>query len=295
MEVDMTGNVITIVILVSFIIYVCYENKHLEITQYTIRSKHIPKEFDGVRLVMLADLHNNKYGKDNKKLIEKVKEAKPDYILVAGDMVVSSEPDNLEIPYKLLSVLAEDYPIYYGLGNHEQRLLPDGTGRFKNYAEYKSRLTDLGVKFLENERITILRQGKEIAVTGLVIGMDYFKKTKLPEMTLEYIQNLVGIPENKWYNILIAHNPVYFKLYEEWGANLIVSGHLHGGIIRLPGLGGVISPQYKFMPKYDAGMFKSQDAVMLVSRGLGLHTIKLRINNKPELMVITLKTSDEKY
>lgn len=290
----MTGNLITIVILVLFIIYICYENKHLEITQYTIRSERIPKEFDSVRLVMLADLHNNKFGKDNKKLIDKVKAANPDYILVAGDMVVSSEPEHLEIPYNLLSVLAKDYPIYYGLGNHEQRLLPDGTNRFKNYAEYKSRLTKLGIRFLENERITIVRQGKEIAVTGLVIGMDYFKKLKQPEMTLEYIQNLVGIPENKWYNILIAHNPVYFKLYEEWGANLIVSGHLHGGIIRLPGLGGFISPQYKFIPKYDAGMFKNQDTVMLVSRGLGLHTIKLRINNRPELMVITLNSCDSK-
>ncbi len=118
--------------------------------------------------------------------------------------------------------------------------------------------------------------------------MDYFNKLKQPEMTTDYIQKLVGIPENKWYNILIAHNPVYFNFYTEWGADLILSGHLHGGIIRLPGLGGIISPQYKFMPKYDAGMFRENDKIMLVSRGLGLHTIKLRINNRPELMVVTL-------
>lgn len=284
----MDGNLITVVILLLFVLYVIYENRHLEITHYNIRSKRIPKAFDGARIVILADLHNNKYGRDNKKLLDEINKINPDYILVAGDMVVSSEPDNLEIPFGLLSALAVKYPICYGLGNHEQRLLPDENTRYKSYEDYQNNLEKLGVRFLNNDRFVLFKDGENIAITGLTIGMDYFKKLKQPQLTVEYIEKLVGIPEKKWYNILIAHNPVYFNLYTDWGADLIVSGHLHGGIIRLPGLGGVISPQYKFMPKYDAGRFERKDSVMLVSRGLGLHTIKMRVNNRPELMTITL-------
>ena len=284
----MDRNIITGVILLIFTLYVIYENHHLEITHYTIRSKRIPKAFHGVKLVVLADLHNNKYGRDNIKLRNEINKIHPDYILVAGDMIVSSEPDNLSIPYNLLSELAKTYPVYYGLGNHEQRLLPKENYQYKNYELFKDNLQKLGVKFLENERVKVNRNGEEISITGLVIDMDYYKKLKQPEMYEGYVENLVGIPEKKCYNILIAHNPVYFKLYTKWGADLILSGHLHGGIIRLPGLGGFISPQYKFMPKYDAGLFEENEKVMLVSRGLGLHTIKLRVHNRPELMVVTL-------
>ncbi len=288
----MDSTLFTGVILLLFIIYACYENQNLEITYYNIGSKRIPKAFDGARLVILADLHNNKYGKDNGKLIATINKINPDYILVAGDMMVSNKPDKLEAPFNLLSDLSARYPIYYGLGNHEQRLRANATLLHKGYEKYRYNLGNMGVRFLENEHESISKEGESIVITGLSIEMDYYKKIKRPEMTGYYIQNLVGIPENKCYNILIAHNPMYFKFYTEWGADLIVSGHLHGGIIRLPGLGGIISPQYKFMPKYDAGRFEENEKIMLVSRGLGLHTIKLRINNRPELMVVTLNKSD---
>lgn len=284
----MNSNIITAVILLIFILYIVYENHHFEITQYNIRSNRIPKAFDRINMVILADLHNNKYGKDNIKLLDEIDRIAPDYILVAGDMIVSGEGEHLEVPYSLIAALAVRYPVYYGLGNHEQRMVPEENSRYKNYEDYVRKLEKLGVRFLDNESAVISKDGENIILTGLTISMDYFKKLRQPEMTEEYIQNLVGIPDKKCYNILIAHNPVYFKLYKEWGADLIVAGHLHGGIIRLPGLGGIISPQYKFMPKYDAGMFELENTRMLVSRGLGLHTIKLRINNRPELMSVTL-------
>lgn len=289
LEVVMDSNLIAVVLLLLFIIYVYYENHNLEITHYTVRSKRIPKAFDGVRLVILADLHNNTFGKDNIKLKDEINKINPDYILVAGDMTVSSEPDNYAVPLSLLSDLAVKYPVYYGLGNHEQRLLPGSAFCHNSYDEYKKSLQKLGVRFLENQQAAIWKNGENIVITGLMIGMDYFNKLKQPEMTLDYIQKLVGIPENKCYNILIAHNPVYFKNYAEWGADLIVSGHLHGGIIRLPGLGGIISPQYRLLPRYDAGRFEEDEKTMLVSRGLGLHTIKLRIGNRPELLAVTLE------
>ncbi|WMJ88104.1 metallophosphoesterase [Anaerocolumna sp. MB42-C2] len=289
----MDRTLITVVILLIFILYIVYENHNLEITFYTIRSKRIPKAFHKVKLVVLADLHNNKYGRNNEKLLNQIRKIDPDYILVAGDMIVSSEPDNLSVPYQLLSELAKTYPVYYGLGNHEQRLLPNNTIHYKNYDSFKNDLQTQGVIFLENERVLVHRNGETVALTGLVIHMDYFKKLKQPKMNKGYIEKLVGIPEEKCYNILIAHNPVYFNFYTSWGADLILSGHLHGGIIRIPGLGGFISPQYKFMPKYDSGIYVKDGKTMLVSRGLGLHTIKLRIHNRPELMVVTLDNIED--
>ena len=289
----MDSILITLVILLVFILYIFYENHNLEITNYSIRSKRIPRVFHKVKLVVLADLHNNKYGRNNEKLLNQIRKIDPDYIMVAGDMIVSSEPDNLSVPYQLLSELAKTYPVYYGLGNHEQRLLPNNTIHYKNYDSFKNDLQTQGVIFLENERVLVHRNGETVALTGLVIDMDYFKKLKQPKMNKGYIEKLVGIPEEKCYNILIAHNPVYFNFYTSWGADLILSGHLHGGIIRIPGLGGFISPQYKFMPKYDSGIYVKDGKTMLVSRGLGLHTIKLRVHNRPELMVVTLDNIED--
>jgi uncharacterized protein len=287
-EVTLNSTLVTIIIILLFIIYLLFEDKNLEVTYYSIHSDKIPKAFRGTKVVVLADLHNNVFGRNNKKLMDEIHIINPHYILVAGDMVVSREPEKLSIPLHLLSELARDYPIYYGLGNHEQRMVPGGNCYDKKYDEYKDSLEKLGVIFLENNRALIKKDMDTICITGLMIDMDYFNKFKQPKMTTEYIQNLLGNPDKQCYNILIAHNPVYFKEYQEWGADLILSGHIHGGIIRLPGLGGVISPQYKFFPKYDAGRYEEKGKTLLVSRGLGLHTIKVRVANKPELMVFTL-------
>ncbi|SHH94836.1 metallophosphoesterase [Clostridium grantii] len=90
-------------------------------------------------------------------------------------------------------------------------------------------------------------------------------------------------------NILLVHNPKYFEKYSNWGADLIFSGHVHGGIIRLPYLGGLLSPDRRFFPKYDNGVYENNGNKMIVSRGLGNSHLNLRINNKPELIVVTLK------
>jgi uncharacterized protein len=278
-----------IIIVLIIIIYSYFENRNLEVTHYDIKSKRIPEEFDGVKLVVLADLHNNSYGNNNEILLSKIKDEKPDYIIMAGDMVVNNKPNQTKTPLSLISELSKNYPIYYGIGNHEQSLMPGGRKASPHYETYQNELKKLGVNLLINQQETIVKGNESIRITGLMIGAEYFKKLKQPKLETKYLQKLVGIPANQCYNILIAHNPVYFKQYTEWGSDLTFSGHIHGGIVRLPGLGGVISPQYKFFPKYDAGRFDKEGKTLLVSRGLGMHTIKLRMFNRPELMVVTLK------
>lgn len=277
------------IILCILILDSIYESSKLEITQYCINSEKITQTFHGTKFIVLADLHNNRYGKDNIKLWNAIHAKKPDYILIAGDMIVGAKNSkNNNITLSFLSKLVKQYPVFYGYGNHEQKVMPGGDNYDGSFDEYKKSLESLGVHFLENKQIRITKEGNSIVITGLMIEKEYYKKTKRPKMITENIQNLVGIADNQCYNILIAHNPVYFSNYSDWGADLTVSGHIHGGIIRLPGLGGMISPQYKFFPKYDAGIFRNNGKTMLVSRGIGLHTIKIRVLNRPEIMMVTL-------
>lgn len=280
---------IAILIIIIFIIYVRFENKNLKISHYTVKSKNIPKEFDGSKFIVLADLHNNSFGKDNEILINTVKAINPDFIIIAGDMIVGNDNPDYAIVSTLLTELSFSYPIYYGFGNHEQRIMPGGKKPDKHFNEFKMKIEKLGVQFLNNRSITISKNNDKITISGLTLDNKYFKKFKQIHMEPDFIQNLVGISNKQCYNILIAHNPVFFKNYMEWGADLVLSGHVHGGIIRLPKIGGMISPQYKLFPTYDAGKFKEENKVMLVSRGLGTHTIKVRVFNPPELLVVKLE------
>lgn len=284
---------------ILFLIYMYLENFNLQVTNYKISSNRIPNAFDGVRFVVLADLHNNSFGRGNERLIKEINKANPKFIVIAGDLIVGKEHCDYTVALSLMEKLSKQYPIYYGFGNHEQRIMEGGDHCDENFNSYIHKLKNMGVHLINNETSTIylkvegkeIRKEKEdgIKITSVEIGKEYFKKFKKTDMETEYLQNLVGIPDNKCYNILIAHNPIYFKTYINWGVDLVLSGHLHGGIARLPWLGGVISPQYELFPKYDAGEFHENGQTMLVSRGLGTHTIKLRAFNRPELMVVTLK------
>jgi predicted MPP superfamily phosphohydrolase len=242
-----------------------------------------------MKFVLLTDLHNNRYGKNNNKLLKLVKEQNPDYILIAGDMIIGKEGYDTKVAQNFLKELTKQYTVYYGNGNHEQRLGHYDATKDTVYKEYMDECSRMGVHLLRNEHCIIKKDNSKIIIHGVEIHEDFYKKMKRPVMTTKYLNDLIGIPNREDYHILIAHNPMYFNDYVTWGADLVVSGHVHGGMIRLPILGGVISPQYQFFPKYDAGKFKIKEKYMILSRGLGMHTIKIRFLNHPELVVINLK------
>lgn len=278
------GALILLLLLIEYI-----RNLKPEITDENVESERLPQVFDGFHMVILADLHNYSFGKGNEVLKKQIDSVKPDLILVAGDMLVRKAPKKYDTAFELLKALSRKYPIYYGLGNHEQSLAGEKEEYAALYREYVNKLEKEGIIFLDNESVILRRKNDNLKITGLSIEKDYYGKCKIPEMPADYIENLVGKCERQCYNILIAHNPVYFKNYAAYGSDLILAGHVHGGIIRLPFLGGMLSPQYRFFPKYDAGRFSEKGSTMLISRGLGLHTLKFRIGNRPELMTITLK------
>ena len=192
--------------------------------------------------------------------------------------------------------VAEKYPIYYGLGNHEYRMkiYPENYG--DEFWEYITRLKEAGIQVLDNESawIKVQRENRmtDIRVTGVSIERLYYKRFRKIEMAPDYLDGIVGTADKKAFQILLAHNPEYFEEYVDWGADLVFSGHIHGGIMRLPFLGGVISPKLVLFPKYDGGLFQRGDSTMILSRGLGMHTIPIRIFNPAELVVVHIRPKE---
>lgn len=286
---DMDFFVIFVILIIVFLIYLKFENKNLEVTNYKIRSDKIPESFSGTSFVMLGDLHNNSFGDKNKILIREIDKINPSFIVIAGDLIVGKPREDFSAANSLLTRLSVKYPIYYGLGNHEQRIKLKGRYYNSRWKDYSDSLKKLNIQILDNSSFIIKKGNDEITIWGISIDPIYFKRPGPAKIEDRYLEKLIGKLDSKCYNIVIAHNPIYFKDYIKIKPDLILSGHIHGGIVRLPFLGGMISPQLKLFPKYDGGQFEENGQVMLVSRGLGTHTIKLRVFNRPELMTITLE------
>jgi predicted MPP superfamily phosphohydrolase len=287
-------------IILLMIIWTFIERKLLMTTKHTVVSSKLPVGLNNTSFVVLADLHNCSYGRNNSRLIRRIDALSPDFIIVAGDIINKKNVCYPSNAYLLLEQLAKKYRIFYAYGNHEQKLenylklspterSEEETRLCSTWVEYKNRLKKNKVIFLDNDSITINLKSDKIKITGLSLGSEYFVFNEHKEMDKNYIASLVGESAKDCYQLLIAHNPIYFSDYAAWGADLTLAGHLHGGMMRLPGIGGVISPQAKFFPKYDTGRHELGECQMVVSRGLGSHSIMPRIFNIPELIHITLQ------
>ena len=257
--------------------------------QYHLNTAKLPEKRD-LTFSLMADLHNHRYGPDNERLLAAIEAQKPDAILVAGDMLISNTKQPFEPALALFQRLRKKgFPIFYGYGNHEERLLihPELYGTM--HAEYTGALLECGVKLLKNEKATFRKADCQAVIYGFNLDLKYYHRMTKQQFQEQELLDALGSPDPKEYNILLAHNPVYFEQYAKWGADLTLSGHLHGGVIRIPGIGGVITPQARLFPKYDAGHFSKGGRDLIVSRGLDTHTVNVRIFNPAELAVIHLK------
>lgn len=282
--------IICILVLIFFVL-VCIisfiENRRLVITTFNIEDSHIPKSFKGFRIVQLTDMHNASFGKDNVRLLNKVKEAVPDIILITGDMLVGHAGADVNFAADTMNALSDIAPVYFSMGNHELRI-----------SRYKDHYGDMWDRFLErlSPKINLLfdnscqvfRGEEHINLYGVTLTPKLYTRFKSVLMPKKHLSKRFGKCNTNEYNIFLAHNPEYFEDYASWGANLTFSGHVHGGIMRLPFLGGVISPKMELFPKYDKGIFEILGKYMILSSGLGSHTIKFRINNLPELVLVIL-------
>lgn len=243
-----------------------------------------------ITFVMLADLHNHIYGEENEILLDEIKKQAPDFVCIAGDMLIGNSQISYEPAQNVVKKLAKEFQVFYGLGNHEARMKQDLQIYGTRYEDYMAPLKALGVHVLINESENLLIRGNELRIYGYNLPMKYFEKFNRYVFETQQVEEALGAYKDSEtvYQILLAHNPVYFKNYAQWGADLTLSGHLHGGIIRLPIIGGIITPQAKLLPRYCAGKYQKDGKWLIVSRGLGTHTIPIRFNNPPELSVIHL-------
>lgn len=264
-----------------------------KITHYNIFSHKLNGLMKERTIVFLTDLHNNSYGKDNKKLLDAVRLQNPDLILIGGDMLVGKPEISTKVAKNFISKLADICPVYYANGNHEQRMKIYREKFGTKYQQYKSAIETKGVHFLENEREDMVFDDCPVQITGLEIPREGYKKFYKTIVTLEEIEECIGRADNSKYQILLAHNPIYTDTYLEWGADLILSGHLHGGIVRIPGIGGVITPQFRLFPRYSGELTVKNGKSVVVSKGLGTHTIKIRFLNPAEVVVLHLNRKEK--
>lgn len=236
---------------------------------------------------LLSDLHNQVYGVNNCRLIDAVKKESPDLILIGGDMLVGKNGHSYEPALACVKELVKIAPVYYANGNHEERMKLKPQKYDQSYALYREKLLNLGVHFLENESIVLSDESK-VRLTGLEIPLECYTHLKRREMPEGAIKERIGNRDPEAFQVLLAHNPSYMKEYLAWGADLILSGHLHGGMVRIPGIGGVIGPDFVLFPKYSGEMRRVGDQTVIVSKGLGTHTIHIRLFNPAEVVVLSL-------
>ena len=253
------------------------------IREYHCENKRLKKP---LKIVQLSDLHNKSFGKGNSRLIRAIKELNPDLIIVSGDMYTSLPGKETVTAQKLLEELVKSYPVYYANGNHEQKTKEETEEFGSLYEDYRQKLSGMGIHFLSNEHVYL--KDYNISLYGLEIHRHYYRKFRKQILKADQVREYLGVPDPSSFHMIIAHNPDFFEAYAAWGADLVFAGHVHGGLMRLPILGGVIAPSMKLFPKYDGGEFHEGNATMILSRGLGTHTLPIRIFNPGELVVVKL-------
>lgn len=278
-----------VVLVLVCLISIWHASTHFHKVSYRLSSDKIREP---VKLVLLADLHDKEYGRGNQKLIAGIEAEKPDAVLIAGDMLTAYSDRTSHAAEELLEALIKQYPVYYGLGNHEAKMLWDEAFYGAGYQGYMDTLNRLGVTVLNNTGCQF--GSSPIRIYGLNMAQKYFKRFKRLPMEPDYLTKTLGTLDDSCYNILLAHNPAYFEEYAAYKPDLVLSGHVHGGLVRLPFLGGVIAPSLQLFPKYDGGKFTKGSSTMILSRGLGFHSIEFRMWNPGELVVIELVPTENK-
>lgn len=271
---------ILIAIMFLLIVWLVYGNVSLQTTVYEVPVSTEYSDMNGFTIVQISDLHNARFGKEQARLLKAVAEQEPDIIAVTGDLVDSSHTD-LNIAMEFMKQAVRIAPVYYVTGNHEGWL-------GATYGELEKRLEEAGVFVLNNTMYSGQFEGMDLNIAGVhdpdMPGNNIvLAKQVIPELTADA----------EGYTILLSHRPELFDTYAESNINLVLSGHYHGGQFRIPFIGGVIAPGAGLFPDYTEGTFTKSGTTMVVSRGLGNSVIPVRINNRPEVVVVRLQVIDE--
>lgn len=296
------------------IVVMVIDNHRFVVRNYTVRS---PKIRFPLKIVFIADLHEKDFGADNEKLVAQIRREKPDMILIGGDLIVSGEVGRvrrkaerargqgdrgaadlswMKNSLTLAKNLVQICPVWFVQGNHEIRL--EYYEELNEYNElFRKEMKKAGVHFIENGRtgLSELCNDRDYGVNlhGLVLPVRYYKKFTKNELPSDELEQLIGKADENRFTVLLTHTPVYFEQYARWGADLCLCGHVHGGLMRLPLIGGVMGTRPNLFPKYSGGRYMyttgaGRQSTMILTCGLGMHTLPIRIFNPGEISAVKL-------
>jgi len=252
-------------------------------TEYEVDFPNLPAAFDGYRIVVLSDIHGTEHGKDNQRLIDSVRNANPDIIAITGDLIDRFQTKNpverqLEIAETLVKGIVPIAPVYYITGNHEW-----DSGAVRPLLEM---LEGHGVQVLRNRYTRLESDGESI----LLAGVDDPNGPADMAKPREFIDRVFET-EGAGFMVLLEHRNYNLKRSSELGVDLVLCGHAHGGMVRLPFTDGIIGPTLDLFPTYTNGIYTEGDTKTIVSRGLGNHMGWTRFLNNPQLVVAVLRTA----
>lgn len=271
-----------------------WERAHPVTAEYEVSSPLVPGETDGLRILYLADLHGKVFPRENEALLKILRETPYDVVLIGGDMMTSlrsAEKDRKALD-SMLSGIPSGIPVFFAPGNHEQRMLKRKEKAQDWEPLFRKVLEDHHVRFLQDETVSFSGNGGEILISALDLPGDSYKagpKRTLPE---GFAEKKLGQKDRDRFTVLLLHSPLYLEEAAEWGADLTLCGHFHGGTIRIFRR-GLMTPQYQFFYPRCQGIFETGVKTGIVSAGLGTHSVNVRLNDRPEAVLVTLKHEEK--
>ena len=261
-----------------------WQNDSIQVERFECVSAKIPRAFDGFVVVCVADLHEKEFGPDNERLFTKIRAANPDVIAISGDLLIDP-PLNVEFARRFVADASKIAPVYYVSGNHEA-IAPTQT----EYFPFLTTLQEAGATVLDGEKVELQRDGESIIIAGVADPLLELKADESWTSEKVVAEKLRRVSPNKRFTLLISHRPELAELYAKHGVDLALTGHAHGGQIRLPFVGGLAAPNQGILPRYDGGAYRIGESTTIVSRGLGPSVFPTRLFNRPHLVVCELKT-----
>lgn len=277
-------------ILLCIVFSIYLGNNLIKETYIDVYSNNLPRSFNGYKILHLSDVHNKSFGKNQKNLVRKIKNINPDVIFITGD-IVDSRRYNEAPSLELVKEIRKFAPIYYVPGNHEMR-----SGKL---SELQKKLEESGAIVLRNENRIIDKNDEKIHIIGVddpqtsyIYENDETVLKNEIEVLSDEIESATKYIAKNSFKVLLSHRPEKFSLYIESDMDVIFSGHTHGGQIRIPFIGAVIAPHQGFFPKYSKGIYNEGDSTMIISGGLGNSLMPIRLFNRPEIVVATLRNNN---
>ena len=260
--------------LIALFAYWLYANKKLTETFLTLHSSKLPKSFQNFQIAHISDLHNTDLGHQHQSILQSLQNHQPDIIVFSGDTLDARRTD-VDTAMSLIEQASEIAPVYLVLGNHEARI---------DINEFLSRIDQSQAVLLNNEKVLLQRNQDSIALIGV---LDPAFSRKSNEQVMK--EQLSSLSDSSMFQILISHRPELFDIYCQYDIDITLSGHAHGGQVRLPFIGGLFAPNQGIFPQYDSGLYRQDQSQLIVSRGIGNSAFPLRIFNDPEIIYVTLQ------